>query len=190
VKSLFFGLFVSLFASLSYAIPVESYVDQLKNIPISYEASGTICEQVARLEVMKQYPDNQFETVTGIAYGDSQRTIGELDVIVFNRTTNMVVIIAEVKCWKDLAAAHTKALAQRTRFLNSMRSSKAFKLFSPTQAYSKQQFMAPDLQFITISQAGGLDYGFTYALEHSLNELMSLRTLMLRCQSDNLCARP
>ncbi|MNT70641.1 hypothetical protein D3C72_2090510 [compost metagenome] len=111
-------------------------------------------------------------------------------MIVFNRTTNMAVTIAEVKCWKDLGAALTKALSQRKRFVTNIKSNKKLIMSGNGRAYQKAQFLDSHLTFTTISQAGGTDYGFDYALEHDLHDLMSLRGLMLRCQTDGKCAKP
>ena len=190
MKSVVLGLLVSLFVSSSFAVPVEDYVQILKDVPMSYEPAGAICEQVAREEMKQEFSENQFDIVTGIAYGEKGRTLGELDVIVFNRTTNMAVRISEVKCWKDLNAALAKALNQRTRFINNIRRSKNLLMVGNGRSYNPQQFRDSNLTFTTISQAGGLDFGFDYALEHDLHQLMYLRGLMLRCQSDGICAKP
>ena len=190
MKSIVLGLFVSLFASITFAVPVEDYVQILKDVPMSYEPAGAICEQVAREEMKAHYPVNQYDIVTGIAYGERGRTLGELDVIVFNRTTNTAVMIAEVKCWKDLNAALSKALSQRKRFITNIRANKNLLMVGNGRTYSSQQFRDSNLIFTTISQAGGKDFGFDYALEHDLHQLMYLRGLTLRSQSDGTSENP
>jgi hypothetical protein len=95
---------------------IQDEVAILKDIPRDYLDTGSICEEVARQETIKEYPAPQFEVLSGIAYETQDGTDGELDVIVFDSNTNKVIKIAEVKCWLKLDHALKKAHEQRARF--------------------------------------------------------------------------
>lgn len=165
--------------------------EALKSIPRSYEAAGTICEEIARLNVQKKYPAPQYNVLTGISYGNDQRVIGELDVIVFDTNINKVIQIAEVKCWKDLSDGLDKAHEQRARFLKNLRSSKSliFRSTSSTETFAKEQFQYVK-EFITIGQLGAVQAGYDLELPYTLKELKGFSYEMIRCQHNGQCVRP
>lgn len=185
-------LFVALlvFSGSAFATWSQDFAE-LKDIPRSYEDSGSICEEVARLEMQRSFPAPQYKVEVGIAYGDGTRTIGELDVVIFDNNLNKVYKIAEVKCWKDLRAGLQKAMDQRARFLKYNRSGKPlyFRSTSTKVAYDKAQFDHVD-EFFSIAQKGGTKYGFDVELEYDLKQMHTYRTEMLRCQSKGECAKP
>ncbi|MBK7892801.1 MAG: hypothetical protein IPJ84_18715 [Bdellovibrionales bacterium] len=189
------ALMVSLPASADWASDFE----QLKNHPRSYEDSGAICEEIARLDLEREYemhfPDAQIEVLNGIGYADENGTLGELDVVVFKTDveTNQknVVQIAEVKCWKDINGGLEKAREQRARFVKALRSSKELKFYSTSSAmhFERTAFSA-SVQFITIGQKGAGANGYDRELQYELLELHRFRNEMVRCQFHGQCARP
>ncbi|MGE5085726.1 MAG: hypothetical protein ACM3MG_05450 [Bacillota bacterium] len=181
-------LLISLFAQMSLA-SVQDEVAVLKDVPRDYLDTGSICEEVARQETIKEYPAPQYEVLSGIAYETQDGTDGELDVIVFDKNSNQVIQIAEVKCWQKMDHALKKAHEQRVRFFDlrdnaqiiTFRSTHGNKIFTPDQfAYVKE--------FVTIGQKGSLEFGFDRTLPYTLNELMELRDLMMKCQQQKRCA--
>lgn len=190
MRSLVSGLFSFFFITSAVASLHEDY-ELLKDSGTNFEVTGVICEQVARLDLMEHYPTQQFEVQTGIAYGNKKRRYGELDVIVFDRTTQKAVLVGEVKCWRNLQGAYKKAMSQRHRFLNHIHSGEALEFVNTTtgEKYSQKQF--EDIsEFISVAQKGAEQAGFTMALEHSLEELMFLRRKIIGCQKAHLCAAP
>ncbi len=163
----------------------------LKNIPRSYEDSGAICEEIARLDIQKQFPAPQYVVEVGIAYGDGSRTVGELDIIIFDLNLQRVVRIGEVKCWKSLSGGLEKARDQRSRFLSAIRSNRTvyFKSTSTGQMYDQAWFKGIN-DFITIGQAGAVHSGYDMELGYTLNELQQHRSDMLNCQHQGQCAKP
>jgi len=152
---------------------------------MDYEIVGVVCEQVARIELYKTYPQSEYEIITGIEYGDNTRTIGELDVVIFKKSTQEAVLVGEVKCWKDATAAREKAMDQRNRFIRSL--SKNIDLHDVDQDYSKKQFNHV-LKYVAIGPKGYKDAGFEIEMENTLRELMDLRRMMLECQQQGQCA--
>lgn len=184
------ALILSLLVSLNiFAANWAEDFEALKGIPRSYQDSGAICEEIARLDVQKKYPAPQYKVEVGIAYGDNQRTIGELDVVVFDR--NQVILVGEVKCWKDLRGGLKKALDQRARFLKNLHSNKPliFTSTSTHQRFSQNAFK--DVQeFITIGQMGAVESGYDAELGYTLSELHGHTEDMIGCQNSGQCARP
>ncbi|AGH95994.1 hypothetical protein [Pseudobdellovibrio exovorus] len=181
---LFFSL--NLFAGLS-----EDY-HALKNSGKNFQAIGTICELVAQLRFQEQYPEPEYRVVTGIAYNDTVRTIGELDLIVFDQQENKALLVGEVKCWKDPKGGLAKARDQRQRFLNHLRSNKPIRfkyLENPSEPFDKAQFIDVT-EFISIAQKGTARVGFDYEFDYTLDELMQLRADIMSCQKSGECQRP
>ena len=173
----------------AFAGRLENYKSELKDTPVDYVVNGAICEQVARLEMMKLYPTSQYETLVGVTYGHPAATIGELDVVIFNRTTGNVDVVAEVKCWKDLDKAHDKAMEQRERFLRALAVMPKMIIYRGSVQYTKEQFSHIQ-RYLSISQKGGSSHGFDIEMDYTLPELMEFRQSMLNCQMDGGCAKP
>ncbi|QLY26238.1 hypothetical protein [Bdellovibrio sp. KM01] len=187
------SVFVSalLFSLNLFAANWAEDFEALKSVPRSYEDSGAICEEVARLDVRKQFPAPQYHVEVGIAYGDGHRTIGELDIIVFDLNMQRVVRIGEVKCWKSFSGGLNKARDQRGRFLKTIRSNGQvfFKNTSTGQMYDQAWFEGIN-DFISIGQAGAVANGYDQELGYTLNELHQHTGDMLRCQKQGECAKP
>lgn len=167
------------------AAPIQDLFEQLRDSGLNYEVVGTVCEQVSRLELQKAYPPSQFEIINGIEYGDLTRTIGELDVVVFQKSTKKAVLVGEVKCWKDNDAAIEKARDQRKRFQKSL--SKNIELHDYQNDYDKSQFNQVQ-KYVAIAPKGASAAGFEIDMENTLSELMQLRKMLINCQSRGECA--
>lgn len=181
----------SLLTLNAYAGLSEDY-HQLKNTGRDFSVVGTICEQVAQLRFAERYPEPEFRVLTGIAYSDKDRTLGELDLIVFDNRNDQAVVIGEVKCWKNAKDGLKKAREQRQRFQTNVRSNKALTfryLDNPSERFTKTQFNKTD-EFISISQKGTMAAGFDYEMDYTLQELMQLRADIMACQNSGECQRP
>lgn len=192
-KSVFSVLAVSvlsIFSSFAQATTLEEDFNTLKDEGIYFGVIGTICEEVSRLEMAQAFPEPQYHVVTGIAYMNGRKTIGELDVIVFENRTQNAVKIAEVKCWKDMEGGLRKALDQRQRFLkNIQKGGIDLRSTHDKRAYSAKQFRGVK-DFETIGQKGSKAAGYDRELDHELEDLMSLRQRLMTCQADGECKRP
>lgn len=181
-------IFISLLlTSLSFADTISDYAELFKDKGYDWEANGNMCEYMAREEMKIHFPEDKYEIKSGIVYKFKNNTIGELDLVVFNRATNMVDYVGEVKCWKDLQDGLDKAKKQRERFQKYV--GRDITLAGGKQIYDPAQFRAIQSYF-SIAQKGGLAVGFTYELNLTLLEAQQLRTIMLRCQSAGTCKKP
>lgn len=190
MKSVLF--FVGSFLALNTFAGLTEDFHTLKNHGRSLEMIGTICEEVTQLRYQEEYPAPEYRVLTGIAYSDQTRTIGELDLIIFDNQTNNAILIGEVKCWKDPKSGLKKAKDQRKRFLTWVKSSKAltFKwLDDPKEKFTKTQFNKTN-NFISVSQLGTKKKGFDVELEYTLEELMQLRADIMACQEKGECVKP
>jgi hypothetical protein len=203
-STLFASLFVLISTSLSFnpaawaiepgAAPLGEVFEQLKDSGENYEITGTVCEQVARLELQRDYPAPRYEVLTGVAYAEARRVIGELDVVVFDKSAaadGKAVLIAEVKCWKNLPGGSRKARQQRKRFLDTMEQNQKvdFYLVSKREVQFERDQFQQAKRFISISQNGGHQAGFEDCLPYTLEELMALRERLMKCQNQGECRR-
>lgn len=188
-RHLFFTLI--LISTQAFAGLTEDY-HQLKNNGTNHSPIGTICEEVAQLRYIEKYPAPEFRVITGITYSDKERTLGELDLVVFDTASNQAVLIAEVKCWSSPKSGLKKAREQRQRFITNVRSSKALVfrwLKDPKETFTKTQFNKTD-RFIAIAQQGSRRAGFDVELDYTLPELMQLREDIMACQNSGECVKP
>lgn len=192
-------LLLVLFSAFSIQVqaePIQTLFEKLRDSGEDYQNEGAVCEQVARLELQREYPSHSYEIVVGIEYANVRQTIGELDVVVFDRRPGpgqgQAVLVGEVKCWSDLRKARRKAAQQRTRFLDTIQSGVPIDMFLASNRsvpFRREQFQALS-QFISISQRGGRSFGFDRDLPNSLPEMRELRETLMQCQAAGKCRRP
>ena len=134
------------------------------------------------------YPRSRYEIINGVAYGDEDGTLGELDLVVFDRASDSVVAIGEVKCWRDNISALSKAIEQKTRYQHALKSARAlfFTSLSDKRVFDETQFSSSQ-DFKTIGPSGAKAQGFDLELRYSLTELMDLRERLIKCKSSKRC---
>lgn len=186
----FVSALIALFVSAQALAGLAEDFTSLKNSGSNYEIVGTVCEEVARLRYEEEFPSNRYVVVTGVEYGDGNRTIGELDVVVFEKGSQKVVRVTEVKCWKDPKGALAKAHDQRQRFQRTIASGKPvyFRSLHSEYKFKKDNFMGTK-EFMAVSQKGTKAFGFDKELPYDLSELMKLRQMLIECQASRQCAR-
>ncbi len=167
--------------------------EALKNGGRNYDATGTICEEVARLRFSEKYPMPDHLVVVGIQYADKTgNTIGELDLVVFDNKTQIATLIAEVKCYTSPKSGMKKAKEQRKRFMEHVHSPKALQfrwLQDKNRKLTKTQFNKTN-NFLFIGQKNSKAAGYQYELPYTLPELMKMRTDIIDCQAKGVCERP
>ncbi len=176
-----FFTFLFLYSSLSFSTDITSYLNQLKDVPVNYGPDGIVCEQVARLELKKQFPEAEYDIAVGVEYFLESRILGEMDLVVVKKATNEVAFIGEVKCWKSFKDGLDKAKTQRELFTWVLQNNPHNIQFRSHEglSFSATQFQG-NIQYATVSQLGGKKYGFTYELPLTLQEFKDLRALLLK----------
>lgn len=157
---------------------------------VAYSNVGSVCEQVARLDLQRAYDDRRYRVETNIFIGPSHSMIGELDVVVFERATGLALAVFEIKCWhRSESSALRKTRRQRDRFFDALAKPIPVEIWSHSRRYSVSQFryLRPD-QF----KSGGPNgmYGFDYQLPLTLSELEYLYEAILNCRRIGDCPQP
>lgn len=164
---------------------IQKYFDLLKIESTDFEPTGAVCERVAVRELVQEYPTDKYFIKNGIQYDERNMTIGELDVVVFDKATGMVEAVAEVKCWKSFEGARKKAKEQRMRFQTYL--NKNIVIYDDEgKKYQKNQF-ALVRRYFSISQFGGVGQGFDVELSLDFKEMMELRKRLLDCRAFKNC---
>ncbi|WP_142695894.1 hypothetical protein [Bdellovibrio sp. NC01] len=175
----------------SFAGDIQAAFQSLQNVGENWEPDGAVCEQLARLKIRAAYPENQY-TITGdIEYDTGALTIGELDVIVIEKSSNRVILVQEVKCWKNFAGGLEKAQSQKLRFLWHLgKTPQAMRFTSYDGTKLTAANFASSFPFVFVSQAGGVAKGFDEELDLNLSEIKQLRMQLLKCQDQGHCKKP
>ncbi len=187
----YFLLFVLLTASTAHAKNIQPLFEALRDSGEKYFIVGTVCEQVAKLEMEETYKTPQYTVITGVQYGTKKRVVGELDVIVFENSSKKAILVGEVKCYNKPSVGLAKAKEQRARLLAALKSNTSLQMACTGKPCNVGERNFKGLQqFITIAQEGTKAHGFDMELEYSLDELMELRAQLMQCQEKGECARP
>lgn len=166
---------------------IDEYFELLSYEKTDFEPVGTVCERLAVREVEPLYPTSNYEIKNGIQYDEHKTTIGELDVVVFDKSTGKVEAVAEVKCWRSFQGALKKAKQQRMRFLTYLNKNIVI-TDKDEKRYSKDVFKYIQ-KYFSISQDGGVNQGFDFELSLDFKELMELRKRLLDCRAEGRCPR-
>jgi len=186
---------LSLISSFDFAVSkviitnpkIDEYFEELSYEDTNFEPDGAVCERVAVREVDVLYPKENYTIINSIQYDDKKSTIGELDLVIFDKSTGLVEAVAEVKCWKSFEGGLKKAKEQRMRFQTYLNRGITI-TDSNDKRYSKDVFKQIKC-FFTISQAGGMNHGYDFELSLDLKELIELRNRLLNCKAEGRCPK-
>lgn len=184
VQLLIWGFSLNLYAGY------EDDFDAVQRRRPNLESKGAICEELAVLQLKKEYPHN--EVYSGIVYGDRHGAVGELDLVVLDRNGSKAIMIGEVKCWKDFREGLSKAREQRKRFFKTMSSSAPVEFFylkDRSLKFTKNDFDSVT-EFISVGPKGAKSLGYDIELDYSLEEIMDMRVEIMRCQHRGHCLSP
>lgn len=184
------SLFIFSISISAQAVDSDYYFNIFKDSGLDFEKDGRICEEIALLELRDEFGPN-YEVLSGIGYNLGKLTVGELDAVVKHQSTGKVVLVAEVKCWKNPKGGLKKAHSQRARFENSLSQRPRQLTF---ENISKNVLSVDNFKdtfnYRSIAQKGSAEFGFDQELELTLRELTQLRSKLLKCQSFGPCKRP
>jgi hypothetical protein len=107
------------------ALPSEEYVKQIVELlrprADEFESFGEVAEELTRRALVTEYPEHEYEMVQNLLYFNHQGVlIGELDIVVIERASQQVVMVAEVKAGQPDKAV-SAAREQKARFEKSLR---------------------------------------------------------------------
>ncbi|WP_415062626.1 hypothetical protein [Bdellovibrio sp.] len=187
MRTLIFSVLLFIGSNAHALGDLKSIFDALKDKPVNYEPTGQICEQVARLKYAEVYDPSQFDLNVGVEYKVSGTTIGELDLVITNKSNHQVALVGEVKCWRNVQGALNKAHKQRARFISTLQSQGNRIVFLAKEGapFKAAQFVNP--KYVAISTLGTVSSGFDTEIEYSLDEMLQLRESLMRCQAEGKC---
>ena len=118
---IFFILFLNANKILAFSdTAVDRYSELLKDrVGRGLSGIGELCEEVAAYNVERDYPPESFKIYRNLEYSLSLYN-GELDIVVLDLTSRKVILVAEVKCQRDIKKASNKANRQLNRFQIAM----------------------------------------------------------------------
>lgn len=100
---------------------VEQYFSILKDIPVDLSADSAIEEELARLDLYKFYRPHLFIIDKNVQIEGEERTLGELDIVIRDRATGRVVLVAEVKRGIHPKPSSRNAASQLRKFEEALR---------------------------------------------------------------------
>ena len=180
------------FSKIAYSGPsseMEKAYQALSQKPANYQVEGAICEQLMGLHLEETYPPSDYDIKIGIMYTSGGHTLGELDVVVFDRLTNEAVKIVEVKCSYNPRRLLSKAKAQLKRFKDNVAGDKPLEIFDvhdKNNKYSMERFDEEPL-YETGSVEGSRDVGYDIALIFEKDEALEIRRRLMACQKRGQC---
>ncbi len=165
-----------------------SYFQAIRNMQLHYPSM--VCEQVAKIDLEKQFDRSLYWIDTNLNYGYSVgMQLGELDVVVFDRITRTAVRIYEIKCWAGAEGrALRKANQQRKRFFDEINFGPGPSIWSMKSKYSVRQFRGMPPENYKIGGPSG-SVGFDYQLPLTLDQLNQLFAEVKECQKVGDCAQ-
>lgn len=108
---------------------------------LNYRAIGSILEALVRAKLATSLDPEKFEVKGGIQYADSSgQTLGELDLVIFHKETQDVLVIGEIKLSNNLARAEQRARNQLFRFQQHIANEAIARIWKGNQQWQPQQF--------------------------------------------------
>ncbi len=187
MKNFWISLLVALsllsFSSLGLSrrnLTTQEIEQMLLKLPVDYSTKGIVAEEVARITVYQLFPIEEYEIRRGLQYFDSEGlTAGELDIVVFERSSGKVVMVGEVKSGSSEAGIR-KALQQKERFLEYMKKGLIAKITLQTN---------PDITFDLSRFAEFKDFRIIGVVGQQHEELLDMTLGLDRRQMNELSRR-
>jgi hypothetical protein len=155
---------------------------------------GSICEFIAKEIIAKKYRSSHYMIKTNIAYGDHhKRILGELDIVVFNRSSRRAALLIEVKCRKDQQKALSHGYNQLKRFKNiiseSLELDEAQKpiIHRGATQFTLDQFDGVNTQVMMPKQCDGCPMK-PYEFDLTLDDVKNLQTMLLNSTMNSTAA--
>ncbi|WP_413587277.1 hypothetical protein [Bdellovibrio sp. HCB274] len=184
-------LFTFIFSSFAFAGDLNAAFDSLKNSGANFEPDGAVCEELEKVRLGQIYPADKYLISGDIEYSTGKETIGELDTVVIDRSNGKVILLGEVKCWKNMEDGLMKAKSQMMRFLWTLGKHPESLVFQSYDGikYTAAQF-STNTPIYTVGALGSVAKGADYEFDLTLKETQHLRMMLLKCQQNGECPRP
>lgn len=146
---------------------LDHYMQILRDFDRNYHPIGTVLEVLALKKLRNEYPDHYKISDSVAYYNESGRTLGEMDLVVYNQRTEEVEKIVEVKLTDDYDRARKKARRQLNRIKRKLRQGKVadFRdMTNPNNDFNVEDFCCVET-YVKLSSRGALCHEFDYELD-------------------------
>ncbi len=147
---------------------IQRYFEQLRDLEdAKWGSIGTILECLAAIQYNSRHDPKKTKALCNFSYHDeSGRTLGEIDVVIWNVPENRAEVMYEAAVSDQL---HRKAVPSRNqlqRFPDSIRAGKVAKVlypYDPTLHFEPEQFV--NAKVCIMGNQGALAAGFDYEVD-------------------------
>ena len=162
---------------------LEGYFARIRDLEFDYGKVGSVLEALAFLELQQIFPETDYEILAGLQYQDfSDRTAGELDLVVWEKESRRAVRIYEVKLSINLGRARKLALAQLERFKAHIKEKNISQFIYNRDRY--RAFRVSQFEEIVaygvIANQGAREEGFDIEIDLTREEADGLQELLIR----------
>lgn len=158
---------------------LASYATLIRDLHHDFGKLGSIVEALAHAHFLTIYPTNDFEIIPNVTYQDpAGRTLGELDIVVFERATGEAVLVVETKASARLRRAGQEAAAQLHRFRYCLEAGLIdnFSYGAPFHRAIRPEHFLEVTEYVRVGPDGALGAGFDYEADIRPEEIEALRS--------------
>lgn len=162
---------------------LDAYYGLIKDLPFDYGKVGSIVEALAFKHFEVIYPPDQFKIVCNLTYQDARgRTLGELDLAVFEKHTGDAVLVVEAKSGRRIRHAGHQATAQLERFQRHIKAGEVagFSASVPLQEPIEPAQFKEDAIYARVGGQGALSAGFEFEVDLTREEAGRLQDRLHR----------
>jgi hypothetical protein len=165
------------------AAVLRHYREQLQPLEFNWRQVGSVLEALGYLELQRLYPAPAFTVFHSLQYHDaSGRTLGEIDLLVWDNATEQVIAVYECKISAQPRRVLEHAKEQLDRFRAALRD-RTVARFTLTGARARN-FSVTDFRalehFETIGGAGTRSQGYDLEIDLSRDEADELQAMLLQ----------
>jgi len=161
---------------------LTAYYRLIRDLDFEYQRIGSLVEALAFVALQRRYPSPRYEVIPNVEYlNEHRRTLGELDLVVYEPGAGRALLIAETKLSRNLPAAGKKATEQLTRFQAHLHNGDIHELIctrSPERILRPAHFMEVG-RYVRIGSQGALQAGFDYEIDLGREEANRLQQWLL-----------
>jgi len=163
------------------------YYEMIKDLPYDYGQVGSIVEALAHSQLEVLYPAPHYEVIGDLDYQEGVRTVGELDLVVFDRESGRAVLVAEAKLTDNFKWARRSARKQIHRFQSYLHEGKITRFIhtaDPKRTVTTNQFTDVG-RYVLIGPRNALAAGFDYEVDVTRTEADELQAKLLKRTAAN-----
>jgi|GEM_PF-6741687 len=146
---------------------LDDYFLEIRDLPFNYGNVGSVLEAIAYIELTRIYPPPRYQVLANTEYRDANgRTVGELDILVYDLSAGHVDSVYEVKLTASPSRAGKHARQQLLRFQKYIKDDLIYDFMG---SYPQARLEAADFKestkYLLIGGSETLDYDWAIQLD-------------------------